>query len=146
MTRPRTLLLAAGSAAVIVGCGSSDTSTAVPQTGSNRPLTAATVDVRPTGDTDFVVDAQSVGFQVDNAGLLRMTAGVTSHATAASTVTMTATLLDSGGTTIGSATGGAVGVAPGSRVSIELTGTRPSGVIATVNLVIAGQPAPTPRS
>ena len=99
MTAARTLLLAAAaSAAAVAACGSSDTS-AVPQTGSNRPLTASTVDVRPSGNTDFVVDAQSVSFEVDNAGLLHMTVGVTSHASITSTVTMTATLLDAGGAT-----------------------------------------------
>lgn len=144
MTDSRALLLVAGCAAAVAACGSGTSAT--PQTGSNRPLTASTVDVRPSGNTDFVVDSQSVTFHIDNAALLRMIVGVTSHATAKTTVTMTASLLDAGGTTVGAATGGAIDVEPGSHDTVELTGSRPTGVIAVVDLVIAGQPAPTSTS
>jgi hypothetical protein len=141
------LILTAASlcAGLTAACGSSDTSTVVPQTGSQKPLTAATVDVRPSGDTDFVVDAASVHFQIDNAGLLHVTLTVASHAAVRSTVTLTASLLDAAGATVGQATGGAVNVDPGASQPIELTGTRPTGVIAAVGLVVAGQPAPTAR-
>jgi hypothetical protein len=146
MTGLRSLTLGAGCAALLVACGSSGSSSAVPQTGSNRPLTASTVDVRPSGSTDFAVDPRSVSFQIYNSALLRMTVGVTSHAAVTSTVTMTATLLDASGASIGTAVGGAIDVPQGGTVQIQLTGSRPTGVVAAVNLVIAGQPAPAAHS
>jgi hypothetical protein len=140
-----TAATASACAGLVLSCGSSSSSSAIPQTGSQKPLTAATIDVRPSGDTHFTVDPTSVRFEVDNAGLLHMTLTVASHADVRSTVTMTANLLDPAGAPVGSAVGGAVNVDPGTNQPIELTGSKPTGVIAAVNLIIAGQPAPTSR-
>jgi hypothetical protein len=141
-----TAAIASGCAGMLTACGSSSDSSAVPQTGSQKPLTAATVDVRPTGDPNFKVDAASVHFQIDNAGLLHISLTVVSHAAVRSTVTMTATLVDAAGAAVAQAVGGAVNVDPGTSQPIELTGNRPTGVIAAVNLVITSQPSPTPIS
>ena len=131
-------LLAAGGQLAACG-GSEQPATQVDQ---GRTLTAARVVVQPQGDVDVTVDQGSVTFVLDNAGLLKMTLTVASHASGRSTVTMKATLLDDAGRQVGSAIGGDVGVDAGAHRRVELNGPAPTGTIARVDLAISAQAAP----
>ncbi|HET9051430.1 MAG TPA: hypothetical protein VFO60_06975, partial [Candidatus Dormibacteraeota bacterium] len=134
--------IATGCTLLVCGCGSV---AVVPQAGTQRPVAAASVELHASGSPAVDVDPSSLTVRADEAGLLSVSLAFTSHAAARSTVTMTATLRDAAAAVIGHATGGAVDVDPGTRRGLTLTGALPSGVVTAADLVVAVQPAPTPR-
>ena len=134
--------LATGCTVLFCGCGSA---ALAPEAGTQQPVAAAHLVLRTSGSPVVDVDASTLTVRADEAGILAVTATAVSRAATRSTVTMTATLHDAAGALVGHATGGAVGVDPGVPVAVTLNGPLPTGVVASVDLVVALQPAPTPH-
>jgi hypothetical protein len=125
----------------IASCGSA--ASTISQANNQPQLTTAQVEIKPTGDPSITLVDGGTSFHRDDAGLLVMTVKVHSAAATKVTVVLRATLDDSGGVEIGTAGGGAVEVAPGADVPIQLTGRLPGESIASATVQIDATPSPT---
>jgi hypothetical protein len=84
----------------------------------------------------------SVSYRLDGSGTLVVHLGVTSNASDKQTITARASLFDSRGSLIGDATGGQIGVSPGSTVTLQLNGPKPNGEIASATFEFTALPIP----
>ena len=133
--------LGIAAALVVVACGS-DTPH-VEQAGS-APLTESSVTLKQTGNAAIAIVAGSVQYKLDDARLLQVTLTLHSSAAGLQTVTLRGSLYDKAGRLVGDASGGQLGVAPGSTTTVTLSGPTPTGVIAAATYEITTIPAPTP--
>src|SRR5947209_8293920 len=133
-------LLVAG---VVAACG--DT-TRIPQAAASGALISAPVRVEQTGNAPVQIDTSSATFKIDDSGSLVVSCRLSSNAQAPQTIALRATLYDSSGKIVGDATGGAVNVAPGSSIGVQLTGPAPLGTIASARFEASTQASPTPTS
>jgi hypothetical protein len=136
----RLSIIAAIFAGVLVACGSSPQ----PVAQASPPLTTQSVDARQTGNGAARIIASSITYQIDNSGSLVIHLSVQSQAATPETVTVRASLFDSGGNLIGDATGGQVQVPPSGSASIQLNGPAPHGTIASAVYEVSDVPAATP--
>ena len=130
-------LLAAG--VLVTACGET---TRLPQAPETAPLTAAGVAVKQTGNAPVGIIAGSVTYRVDDSGSLVIDLQLTSRAKSKQTITVRASLYGAGGSLVGDATGGEVGVDAGATTPIELNGPKPNAQIvsATFEVTALAQP------
>ena len=137
--------MAAASAVLLAACGDTPQ---VSEAATTPPLTADKVDITLTGDrvVTIVHPSDDVTFRLDNARLLVVHVKVHSTASAAQTVSIRASLLDSTGKLIGDASGGALAVPAGGDVAFDLGGPTPNGTIskATFEVHVTATPKGTP--
>lgn len=134
-------LVAAVAMLTVVACGET---IKIPQaSGSGGALTAASVQIRQSGSGHARIDPSNVTFQIDNSGSLLMHVSVTSTGGGLQTVTLDATLYDSGGNIVGTAVGGNVNVPPASTSTFNLSGQQPTATIASATIEVSSEPAAT---
>lgn len=135
------LPLALAAEVILTSCGGEPR--VVDQASPKPPLQSVHVAVTQTGDGGAAIAAGSVRLRLDDARLLVVDVRVRSIATTARSIALRATAEDASGRVVGEATGGAVRVAPGSEIALELSGPTPSGVIAAVTIEVRTTPAPS---
>lgn len=133
-------VLALAFAAGMVACGE------VPhvQQAAAAPLTESTVSFRQTGNAAVSIAGGSVTYRLDDAHLLVVTLTVHSTAGASQTVTVRGSFDDKAGKLVGDATGSQLDVAPGSTVTVTLSGPTPTGTIAAGTFELTTIPSATP--
>lgn len=127
-------------AGMLVACGSS----AQPVAQASPPLTAQSVAVHQTGNGAARIVTSSITYQVDDSGSLVIHLSAQSQSAAPETVTVRASLFDSGGNLIGDASGGQVQVPASGSASIQLNGPAPHGTISSAVFEVSDVAAPTP--
>ena len=123
----------------LAACGDSKILTQAQATGG---LTAASVRIEQSGPAHVQINASHVTFQIDNSGTLVVKLTLRSSESSPKTLTLRASLYDSGGTVIGTATGGVVNLASGASTLVELNGPAPNGTIAAARFEVTAQGAP----
>ena len=123
----------------LAACGDS---TILPQAQATGALTAASVRIEQSGPAHVQIDASHVTFQIDNSGTLVVNLSLRSSESSRKTLTLRASLYDSGGTVIGTATGGVVNLAAGASTPVQLNGSAPNGTIAAARFEVTAQGAP----
>jgi hypothetical protein len=145
MQRGRAWLEGIGIAALVLcalaACGSQ---TRLQEAPARGPLAASKVAVTTTGNAPATVDQSSVTFGLDDSGALVVHLHLTSRASTSESVSIRASLFSSTGALIGDATGGAVNVARGATVTVELNGPAPDGTISSATIELTAQASPTP--
>jgi hypothetical protein len=134
-----TLLGALFVAGAVTACGET---IQLPQAAETQPLTAASVAVKQTGNAPVGIVAGSITYRLDDSGSLVIDLQLTSHAKGKQTITIRASLYGTGGSLVGDATGGEVGVGPGASTAVELNGPKPNAQIvsATFEVTALAQP------
>jgi hypothetical protein len=97
--------------------------------------------VTQRGNAAAVLDPGSVRFHLDNAGLLVVSAAVTSRSVTAETITAHADLYGPQGNLVANAIGSDLRVPPGATRSIELSSPPPTGTIASAVVELSAVPA-----
>jgi hypothetical protein len=128
-------------AITLVACG--DAPVTVPQAAATTFI-AANVTVNQTGNAQATIVPGSAGFRMDDARLIQVSVTVKSTAGTPQTVSVRASLYDKDGHLVGDATGGALDVAPGAQVVVQLSGPTPNGTVASATFEITLVPTPTP--
>ncbi|HWW08609.1 MAG TPA: hypothetical protein VNY76_00040 [Candidatus Acidoferrales bacterium] len=126
-------------ALALAACGDS---TILRQAQGTGALTTASVRIEQSGPAHVQIDASHVTFQIDNSGTLVVNLTLRSSETSPKTLTLRASLYDSGGTVIGTATGGVVSLASGASTPVQLNGSPPNGTIAAARFEVTAQGAP----
>jgi hypothetical protein len=138
-TRLLCLAPLATSLALLASCGDTPV---VEQATTRPPLQAGHLAVTQTGDAAVIVPPDGVSLRLDDAGLLVVEVRARSTAATPQSIALRATLDDGSGRIVGDATGGAVRIAPGSEITVELSGPTPLGTIAAVIIEVHTVPAP----
>ncbi|HEV7680130.1 MAG TPA: FxLYD domain-containing protein [Candidatus Dormibacteraeota bacterium] len=128
-------------AITLAACG--DSPVTVPQA-SAAGLIGPNVTVTQTGDAQAQIVPASANFRIDDAHLVQVTVAIKSTAAASQTVSVRASLYDKDGHLVGDATGGALDVAPGAQVTVQLSGPTPNGTVASATFEVHLVPTPTP--
>jgi len=113
---------------------------------ASAALTESSVSLKQTGNAQVSIVPSSVSYRLDDAHLLEVSLTVHSGASGAQTVTVRGSFTDKSGRLIGDATGSQLNVAPGSDVSVALSGPTPTGTIAAASYEVTTIPAATPPS
>jgi hypothetical protein len=143
MRRMRTLPRAACAAALLIaGLAACGDDTHIPQAASPTPFATAPVAIVQQGNAPVSIDTSSVTFALDDTRSLVTHLSVRSDAPASVTIVIRGSIYDPTHALVGDLTGSQVNVAPGSTVSVELTGPPPLGTIASAVFEATEPPAP----
>jgi hypothetical protein len=108
----------------------------LPEAPQTPPLTAAAVSVKQTGNAPVGIVPGSITYRLDDSGSLVVDLQLTSHAKSTQSIMVRASLYGPGGSLVGDATGGEVGVTPGATAPIERNGPRPSAQIVSATFEV----------
>jgi hypothetical protein len=125
--------------AALAACGST---TQLPEAPATGALAASPLPVTQTGNAAARIDPKSVTLHLDNTGGLVVHVSATSTAADAETIMVRGSLLSANGTPVGDVTGGAIDIAPGATVQLELTGPAPNGTVASATFEVSTAASP----